>query len=294
MASFKNLQQAGANALGSLSRAPSSGTPVQPSAAARAYAGRTQLREACKIRLDRIVADANQPRKDFDDAALDELAESLKARGQLQPIRVRWDETADRYVVVVGERRWRAAQRAGLDSLVCVVAPGDATPEELLEDQLVENTLRQDLKPIEEAKAYRQLLESLGVSQRQLAERLHVSPQKITRALALLDLPTDVQESVEQGAIAPQTAYEISRIEDTAEQHELIEKARRGELKREAVRERATKAPRKSRPSDVRVEFNTSRGTVTVAGSDDVVAALQEALEQACAAAGGTTHGQAA
>ena len=294
MASFKNLQQAGANALGSLSRAPSSGTPVQPSAAARAYAGRTQLREACKIRLDRIVADANQPRKDFDEAALDELAESLKARGQLQPIRVRWDEVADRYVVVVGERRWRAAQRAGLDSLVCVVAPGDATPEELLEDQLVENALRQDLKPIEEAKAYRQLLDSFRVSQRQLAERLHVSPQKITRALALLDLPTDVQESVEQGAIAPQMAYEISRIEDTAEQRELIEKARRGELKREAVRERATKAPRKSRLSNVRVEFNTSRGTVTVAGSDDVVAALQEALEQARAAAGGATHGQAA
>ena len=181
MASFKNLQQASTNALGSLSRSPSSGVPVQPSAAARAYEGRTQLREACKIRLDRIVADANQPRKDFDEAALDELAESLKTRGQLQPIRVRWDEAADRYVVVVGERRWRAAQRAGLDSLVCVVAPGDATPEELLEDQLVENALRQDLKPIEEAKAYRQLLDSLGVSQRQLAERLHVSPQKITR-----------------------------------------------------------------------------------------------------------------
>ena len=99
---------------------------------------------------------------------------------------------------------------------------------------------------------------------------------------------------MEQGAIAPQTAYEISRIEDSAEQQELIEKARRGELKREAVRERATKAPRKSRLSDVGVEFNTSRGTVTVAGSDDVVAALQEALEQARAAAGEATHGQAA
>ena len=111
MASFKNIQQASTNALGSLSRSPSSGVPVQPSAAARAYEGRTQLREACKIRLDRIVADANQPRKDFDEATLDELAESLKTRGQLQPIRVRWDEAADRYVVVVGERRWRAAQR---------------------------------------------------------------------------------------------------------------------------------------------------------------------------------------
>ena len=294
MASFKNLQQAGANALDSLARAPSSGAPVQSSSPARAYEGRTQLREACKIRLDRIIADANQPRKEFDAVALDELAASLKSRGQLQPIRVRWDEAADRYVVVVGERRWRAAQRGGLESLVCVVVSGDATPEELLEDQLVENALRQDLKPVEEAKAYRQLLDSLGVSQRQLAERLHVSPQKITRALALLDLPHDVQESVEQGAIAPQTAYEISRIENTAAQRELIEQARRGVLKREAVREQATKAPRKPRSSAMRVEFKTRRGTVLVAGSDDVVSALEEALEQARSAASGATPEHAA
>jgi ParB family chromosome partitioning protein len=294
MASFKNMQQAGANVVGSLSRCAAPQSPAPATAAARAFDGRTQLREACKIRLDRIVADPNQPRKEFDEAALGELADSLKTRGQLQPIRVRWDEVAEVYVVVVGERRLRAAQQAGLDSVVCVVAPGSATPEELLEDQLVENALRQDLKPVEEARAYRQLLDRLGISQRQLAEQLHVSPQKVTRALALLDLPVDVQESVEQGAIAPQTAYEISRIEDSAEQQELIEKARRGELKREVVRERATKAPRKTRTEGGRVEFRTSRGTVLVSGSDDVVAALEEALAQARAASADPARGQAA
>jgi ParB family chromosome partitioning protein len=294
MASFKNMQQAGANVVGSLSRSAAPQSPAPATATARAYDGRTQLREACKIRLDRIVADPNQPRKEFDEAALGELADSLKTKGQLQPIRVRWDEAAEVYVVVVGERRLRAAQLAGLDSVVCVVAPGNATPEELLEDQLVENALRQDLKPVEEARAYRQLLDRLGISQRQLAERLHVSPQKVTRALALLDLPADVQESVEQGAIAPQTAYEISRIEDSAEQQELIEKARRGELKREVVRERATKAPRKARTEGGRVEFRTSRGTVLVSGSDDVVAALEEALAQARVASADPARGQAA
>jgi ParB family chromosome partitioning protein len=294
MASFKNMQQAGANVVGSLARSATPAAPAPATAAARAFDGRTQLREACKIRLDRIIADPNQPRKKFDESALAELAESLKARGQLQPIRVRWDEVAEVYVVVVGERRLRAAQQAGLDSVICVVAPGNATPEEVLEDQLVENALRQDLKPVEEARAYRQLLDRLGISQRQLAERLHVSPQKVTRALALLELPADVQESVEQGAIAPQTAYEISRIEDSAEQQELIEKARRGELKREAVRERATKAPRKTRAEGARVEFKTSRGIVVVSGSDDVIAALEEALAQARASTGETAHGQAA
>jgi ParB family chromosome partitioning protein len=294
MASFKNMQQAGANVVGSLARSATPAAPAPATAAARAFDGRTQLREACKIRLDRIIADPNQPRKEFDESALAELAESLKARGQLQPIRVRWDEVAEVYVVVVGERRLRAAQQAGLDSVICVVAPGNATPEEVLEDQLVENALRQDLKPVEEARAYRQLLDRLGISQRQLAERLHVSPQKVTRALALLELPADVQESVEQGAIAPQTAYEISRIEDSAEQQELIEKARRGELKREAVRERATKAPRKTRAEGARVEFKTSRGVVLVSGSDDVIAALEEALAQARVSTGETAHGQAA
>jgi ParB family chromosome partitioning protein len=294
MASFKNMQQAGANVVGSLSRSAAPQSQAPATAAARVFDGRTQLREACKIRLDRIVPDPNQPRKEFDEASLGELADSLKTRGQLQPIRVRWDEAAEVYVVVVGERRLRAAQQAGLDSVVCVVAPGNATPEELLEDQLVENALRQDLKPVEEARAYRQLLDRLGISQRQLAERLHVSPQKVTRALALLDLPADVQESVEQGAIAPQTAYEISRIEDSAEQQELIEKARRGELKREVVRERATKAPRKARTEGGRVEFRTSRGTVLVSGSDDVIATLEEALAQARAASADSARGQAA
>ena len=91
----------------------------QPRSGARAadpFEGRKQLREACSIRLDRIIADPDQPRKEFDPEALDRLAESLRARGQLQPIRVRWDEGRGVYVVVVGERRWRAARLAGLES----------------------------------------------------------------------------------------------------------------------------------------------------------------------------------
>ncbi len=79
---------------------------------------------------------------------------------------MRWDEADQHYVVVIGERRWRAAELAGLESIACIVVPGTATPEEILEDQLVENCLREDLKPIEQARAYRSLMQRPGLSQR--------------------------------------------------------------------------------------------------------------------------------
>ena len=141
------------------------------------------------IRLDRIVTDPNQPRTEFDPESLARLATSLRERGQLQPIRVRWDDTASCYVVVVGERRLRAAQLAGLESLACVVVAGEPTAEDLLEDQLVENCLREDLKPIEQAKAYKSLMASRGLSTRQLAERLQIGAASVAKALALLDTP---------------------------------------------------------------------------------------------------------
>src|SRR5262245_10602659 len=143
-------------------------------AAADPYEGRKQLREACAIRVDRIVPDPEQPRKEFDPEALARLAESLKTRGQLQPIRVRWDQSRGGYVVVVGERRWRAAQLAGLETVTCVVVTGAPTAAELLEDQLVENALREDLKPVEQARAFRTLMRDLGLTQQQLADRLQI------------------------------------------------------------------------------------------------------------------------
>ncbi|MBV8607738.1 MAG: ParB/RepB/Spo0J family partition protein, partial [Singulisphaera sp.] len=163
-----------------------------------------------------------------------------------QPIRVRWDDTASRYVVVVGERRWRAAQLAGLESLACVVVAGEPTAEDLLEDQLVENALREDLKPIEQAKAYKSLMASRGLSTRQLAERLQIGAASVAKAIALLTLPCDVQEAVEAGQIAPGTAYELSKVEDPTEQADLAKEAAAGRLKRDELKER-TSTPRKSR-----------------------------------------------
>ena len=285
---------------------PIRGESPPPGAAARSTLdrqaeGRRRLDAACVIRVDRIAADPNQPRTEFDPDALARLAESLKARGQLQPIRVRWDDAASAYVVVVGERRWKAARIAGLETLACVVVTGAATPEDLLEDQLIENCLREDLRPIEEARAFKALLESRGLSQRQLAERLQVGQGTISKALALLALPAEIQRSVDSGEIGPDAAYQLSKVSDPAEQAELARDAAKGELKRDEIRDKASpgrkgRGPAKGRKVMSRV-FRGAAGKVTVelrkgAGDDAFVALLSEALDQAKARLNGA--GQAA
>src|SRR3954469_14709023 len=214
----------------------SPGSAPAPSSLTRQREGCKRLEAAAVIRIDRIVADLNQPRSEFDDQSLARLAASLRERGQLQPIRVRWDDAMDRYVVVVGERRWRAARLAGLESLACVVVDGTATAEDLLEDQLVENALREDLRPLEQARAFDSLMKSRGLSTRQLADRLQISAGSVTKALALLGLPVPVQEDVDAGRIAPATAYELSKVGDPEEQAELAKEAARGRLRRDELK----------------------------------------------------------
>jgi ParB family chromosome partitioning protein len=257
------------------------------------YQGAARIKDALAIEVERITPDPNQPRKEFDPEGLRELAESLKTRGQLQPIRVRWDEELGKWVVIVGERRWRAALQAGLPALICIEAKGPLTVEDILEDQLVENCLREDLKPIEQAHAFRALLQRRGCSYRQLAESLHISHQAIVRALALLDLPEDIQNQVEVGELAPSVAYEVSRLEDPEEQREVAARVVEEELNRAQVTEvvaqlvegKSRAAGKSVKPKGVRkVTFRTAPGPrVTVEHERDlddglIKAALADAL----------------
>ena len=127
------------------------------------------------IELARITPDPEQPRKHFDDDELGRLAASLKADGQLEPVRVRYDAGQDRYVIVCGERRYRAAQRAGLRSLLAIVDDRDLQPDRLTHLQLVENALRVDLSPLESAWAYVALMATWNCTQQELAQRLNIS-----------------------------------------------------------------------------------------------------------------------
>jgi ParB family chromosome partitioning protein len=210
---------------------------------ARVFEGRYRLKEAATIRRDRIVPDPNQPRTEFDEIELEHLAGSLRDRGQLQPIRVRWDADADRYIIVLGERRWRAAGLIGLESMACVVVDSVATPEDRLEDQLVENALRSDLRPIELARSYQALMTARGLTQRALAERLHVSAASVAKAVALLNLPEPIQHEVDAGTIGPDVAYQLSKVEDAEEQAELASQALAGLIRRDDLQERTRTAP---------------------------------------------------
>jgi ParB family transcriptional regulator, chromosome partitioning protein len=197
--------------------------------------GVTKVRDALLIPTDKIQRDDNQPREEFDEPALERLAESLRTRGQLQPIRVRWDEGRGVYLLVLGERRWRAATMAGIATMSCIVHDGPVESAELLALQLVENALREDLKPVEQAKAYRRLMDAHAWSGNQLARELSVDQAAVSRTLALLNLPAAVQARVEAGELAPRTAYEISKLPDPNAQVELADQAIAGGITRDQV-----------------------------------------------------------
>ena len=191
------------------------------SAAPARWQGVSKSRNAAEIPVEKITPDPDQPREEFDEEALGRLAESLKVRGQLQPIRVRWDEGNGRYVIVCGERRWRAARMAGLAAMSCIVMDGPVGPGELLALQLIENCVREDLKPIEQARAFRALMGQNDWTVSQVARELAIDHSNVSRALALLELPPAVQEQVEQGALPPATAYEVSKLDDHEAQTEV-------------------------------------------------------------------------
>jgi ParB family transcriptional regulator, chromosome partitioning protein len=264
-------------------------------------AGCTRIKDALAIELGRIVPDPAQPRKDFDEEGLNELAASLRDRGQLQPIRVRWEESLEKWVIIAGERRYRAALLAGLKTLACVEARGDQSPDDILTDQLVENCLREDLKPIEQANAYKALMERRNWSYRELAEFLHISKASISKALSLLTLPEPVQELVEQGSLAPYAAYEVSRLSDASEQvamaERIVEKKLTGEDAAQAVRARriGVRGPEAEPTSRARpIQIEVRPGIVASVRGVSTEAEAVEVLRQAATLLKKRSRGEAA
>ena len=157
-----------------------------------------ELPEPGELELDSIVPGPMQPRTEFDDESLGHLAESIKAHGIVQPVLVR--RVGDHYELVAGERRWRAAKLAGLRTIPAVIK--DIADKDLLEVALIENVQREDLNPIEEAQAYSKLIETVGLTQEALAERVGRDRSYITNYLRLLKLPEDIQQLVKQKRIS--------------------------------------------------------------------------------------------
>jgi ParB family chromosome partitioning protein len=256
--------------------------------ASRADAVGVRLRaQILELRPDQIDPDPEQPRKEFGDDGLTRLADSLKKFSQLQPILVRKNGT--RYILVTGERRWRAAKLAGMPTIQCLLCRGgDARSL-----QLVENIFRKDLKPIEEAKAYQAIMKREGWGLREMAKHLHLEHSRVSKALKLLKLSPGVQRSVDKGEIPASTAYEIAR-RPKAEQKQLAQDAAAGKIRGADLRQKL--APRPApKPTltfgktDVTHDWDYEFGKiqVSVTGYRDkkgLVTALERALASARAA----------
>lgn len=179
-------------------------------AAAESSSSRGGVRE---IEVARIRANPNQPRVQFDEDALDELADSIRERGVLQPILLR--PNGEDFLIVAGERRWRAAQRARLHSIPAIVREIDeSTTAELA---LIENIQRLDLNPLEEAEGYRQLIQRHGHTQDDVGRIVHKSRSHIANLLRLLDLPEFVRQSLLKGDISMGHARAVATASDPAE-----------------------------------------------------------------------------
>ena len=251
--------------------------------------GRRPSRWYGTVPVEEVIPDPKQPRKSFDEEALKELAASVTTKGQLQPIRVRWSENDEKWTIISGERRWRAAALAGLGEVTCYFHEGQLTESEILEEQIIENLHRCSLKPVEEATSFSKLMQLNKWTGKQVANAVGIHPAKVSRALSLLKLPDDIKRQVDEGQLSSRTAYEISKIEDDDQRRSLASKARLGMSNERAariVRQRKGKK-RRSRPNrGVHLNFTTQDGwliSVTRAqmgNYHEVEQALTEALEE--------------
>jgi ParB family chromosome partitioning protein len=196
-----------------------------------------------------IVPNPQQPRRQFDDEALAELSHSIKEFGLLQPIVIR-EVGPEQYQLVMGERRWRAAQQAGLERLPAIVRQTD--DDALLRDALLENIHRVQLNPLEEAAAYEQLLAEFGVTHDQLADRLGRSRPVVTNMIRLLRLPVPVQRRVAAGVLSAGHARALLGLDDAGRQEELATRVVAEGMSVRATEEAVTLAkrdPESSKPN---------------------------------------------
>ena len=172
------------------------------------------------VNITKVEPTREQPRKNFDEDALDELAESIKQFGLLQPILVQDKSTY--YEIIAGERRWRAAKKAGLKEIPVIIK--NLTEQEIVEISLIENIQREDLNPIEEAQAYKRLLTEFNLKQDEVAERVSKSRTAVTNSMRLLKLCDDVQKMVIDNMISTGHARALISIEDEKQQYEIAKK----------------------------------------------------------------------
>ncbi|MBR6073160.1 MAG: ParB/RepB/Spo0J family partition protein [Bacilli bacterium] len=180
----------------------------------------TPKKEIVDIPVDEIRSNPYQPRQYFDEEGLNELAESIKEHGVLEPIIVK--KSIKGYELVAGERRTKASRIAGVKTIPAIIT--DFSDEEMMEIAILENIQREDLSPIEEAQAYKKYMDKMGVTQEEIANKFKKSRSYITNILGLLTLPKDVQKDVTNKKISMSHARVLSKMEDADKILELVDR----------------------------------------------------------------------
>lgn len=225
------------------------------------------------LRISEIEPNKNQPRKSFNNETLKQLADSITEHGVLQPLIVR-SIAAGNYMIIAGERRWRAAKMAGL-SEIPVIIRDDLSDEQAMQIAMIENLQRENLNPIEEALGYKELIDRFGMTQDKLAQVLGKARSSVANSLGLLALPNGVQELLRNGSLSAGHCKALKKVKDAALMTELAHKAAEGELsvrqveaiaKREAARLEEEKdkkelKPRLSYYTEIEVSLSELLGT---------------------------------
>jgi len=201
-------------------------TSAPPSASAAA-SSKNKSPEVVQLSVDKLIPNPGQPRKNFDETELNELADSIKTYGIIQPV-IAADAGDGTYIIIAGERRTRAARLAGLETVPAIIR--DYTDQKRLEISLIENIQRTDLNPIEEAAAYKNLMDFSSLSQDELAARVGKNRSTVANALRLLKLPVEIQKSIEEGKVSSGHARALLSVTDTKARDKLFKDILTGEI----------------------------------------------------------------
>ncbi len=225
-----------------------------------------------KIPVGEIRPNRHQPRRTFDPEALEELTQSIRRHGVLQPIVLR--RATEGFELISGERRWRASQRAGLDSVPAVVRDG-VSDEEMLELALVENLQRVDLDPIERALGYQGLMKSFELTQEEVAQHVGLKRSTVANHLRLLDLPPQVQQALSAGALSMGHARALLGLRAAGRQVQLMEQTIRQQL---SVRDIERRVREIEKPAVAKAPASPSSGPAQAPWIREVEERLRQAL----------------
>jgi len=215
--------------------APVEDQTVSPPAVTAAYGNKAQ--DIVQLPVSKLVPNPGQPRKNFDETELQELADSIKTYGIIQPI-IAADTGDGAYIIIAGERRTRAAKLAGLNTVPVIIR--DYTDQKRLEISLIENIQRSDLNPIEEAAAFKNLMDFSNLSQDELAIRVGKNRSTVANALRLLKLPIEIQKSIEEGKVSSGHARALLSVIDVKSRDKLYREILTNEVSVREAEKRAT------------------------------------------------------